>query len=161
MRIEQLIPIRFGRLRGEPLTLRPGLNLICGPNESGKSTYAALIRFLLYGFSSQAKSKQNPLPERAKYVPWSEAGAAGSMVYREGGRLYRLHREAKGSKQAFAVSDEATAAPVAFMREPGEELFGLSRGTFESTAFFGQSLLSAISMEEIESKLRNIATGAG
>lgn len=160
MRIEQLIPIRFGRLRGEPLTLRPGLNLICGPNESGKSTYAALIRFLLYGFSSQAKSKQNPLPERAKYVPWSEAGAAGSMVYREGGRLYRLHREAKGSKQAFAVSDEATAAPVAFMREPGEELFGLSRGTFESTAFFGQSLLSAISMEEIESKLRNIATGA-
>ena len=81
MRIEELVPIRFGRLRGEPLGLQPGLNLICGPNESGKSTYAALIRFLLYGFSSQGKSKQNPLPERAKFVPWDEAGAAGSMVY--------------------------------------------------------------------------------
>ena len=160
MRIEELVPIRFGRLRGEPLGLQPGLNLICGPNESGKSTYAALIRFLLYGFSSQGKSKQNPLPERAKFVPWDEAGAAGSMVYSQNGRVYRLHREAKGSKQAFSVSDEATAAPVAFLREPGEELFGLSRNTFESTAFFGQSLLSSISMEEIESKLKNIATGA-
>ena len=77
MRIEELVPIRFGRLRGEPLGLQPGLNLICGPNESGKSTYAALIRFLLYGFSSQGKSKQNPLPERAKFVPWDKAGARG------------------------------------------------------------------------------------
>lgn len=160
MRIDRLIPIRFGKLCDGELSLRPGLNVVYGANESGKSTYAALIRFLLYGFSSQSKSRQNPLPERVKYVPWSEAGASGSMVYEQDGRLYRLQRQTKGTRQAFAVFDEATGAPVQFLREPGEEMFGLSRATFESTAFFGQSLLSALSMEEIESKLRNIATGA-
>ena len=41
----------FGRLDHDELTLSPGLNLLYAPNESGKSTWGAFIRTMLYGLS--------------------------------------------------------------------------------------------------------------
>ena len=34
----------YGRLRGDTLRLEPGLNVICAPNESGKSTWCSFLR---------------------------------------------------------------------------------------------------------------------
>ena len=39
MRFERVSALAFGRLRHEHLELSPGLNLIWGPNEAGKSTW--------------------------------------------------------------------------------------------------------------------------
>ena len=38
----------FGRLDGETLELKEGLNIIEAPNESGKSTWSHFIRAMLY-----------------------------------------------------------------------------------------------------------------
>ena len=42
----------FGKLEGESLELHDGLNVISAPNESGKSTWCAFVRAMLYGVDS-------------------------------------------------------------------------------------------------------------
>ena len=45
----------FGRLDRSRLDLSPGLNLLYAPNESGKSTWGAFIRTMLYGLSTRER----------------------------------------------------------------------------------------------------------
>ena len=47
----------FGCLDGDTLELQPGLNVINAPNESGKSTWCAFIRSMLYGIDSAERAK--------------------------------------------------------------------------------------------------------
>jgi len=50
----------FGRFRGEEFTFRPGMNLVCGKNEAGKSTLLAAIAGTIFGFRR----------EKDRFVPW-------------------------------------------------------------------------------------------
>ena len=61
----------FGKLEGESLELNEGLNVICAPNESGKSTWCAFIRAMLYGVDSSERQKTGYLPDKLRYAPWS------------------------------------------------------------------------------------------
>ena len=56
MIIEKIQIHSFGKLEDFTLTLDEGVNIIEGPNESGKSTIAACIRFIFYG--STAKERE-------------------------------------------------------------------------------------------------------
>lgn len=60
----------FGRLRNAQFTFHPKINVIFGPNETGKSTLQQAIVALLYGFydNSRALQKEQELHER--YRPW-------------------------------------------------------------------------------------------
>ena len=66
----------YGRLEQQELHLRPGLNVICAPNESGKSTWSAFIRTMLYGLSTRDRG---PLADKNRYAPWSGAAMQGRM----------------------------------------------------------------------------------
>lgn len=51
MRLRRIDAVRFGALEGSCLAdLGDGLTIVFGPNESGKSTYTALVRHVLFGF---------------------------------------------------------------------------------------------------------------
>ena len=60
----------FGKLDGQALTLTPGLNVISAPNESGKSTWCAFIRAMLYGIDSSERQKAGYLPDKTRYATW-------------------------------------------------------------------------------------------
>ena len=51
MRIRKM-QATFGKLSGESISFHGGLNVIYAPNESGKSTWCAFIRAMLYGVAS-------------------------------------------------------------------------------------------------------------
>ena len=53
MIIEKLNIKAFGRLRDYELELSPGVNIIEGENESGKSTLCAFIKFIFYGIPAK------------------------------------------------------------------------------------------------------------
>lgn len=77
MRIESIRVERFGRLRGfdtGPSAL-PGLVVVKGPNEAGKSTLFQFLTTLLYGFHP-ASREGNP------YAPWDGEDASGKMSLR-------------------------------------------------------------------------------
>ncbi|MFL5321109.1 MAG: AAA family ATPase [Myxococcaceae bacterium] len=54
MRIDRLRIDGFGHFRNFDLELKPGLNVLYGPNEAGKSTLLAFMRAVLFGFEKRA-----------------------------------------------------------------------------------------------------------
>ena len=83
MIIESIRIDAFGRLSGYTCAPGEGLTVIEGDNESGKSTLAAFIRYMLYGF---APARGAELGEKKKRIDWQSGRAAGSMVVRVGER---------------------------------------------------------------------------
>ena len=69
----------FGTLENARLELGEGLNILEAPNESGKSTWCAFIRAMLYGIDSSERAKAGYLPDKLRYAPWSGAPMEGSM----------------------------------------------------------------------------------
>ena len=77
------------------LELEPGLNIIRQPNESGKSTWCAFIRAMLYGIDTSERQKAGVLPDKLRYAPWSGAPMSGSMELEYGGREITLTRSTR------------------------------------------------------------------
>ncbi len=66
MRLVRIEAERFGRIDGTTLGgLSPGLSVVVGPNEAGKSSLTALVRYVLYGFPTPADGKEPPYLSRA------------------------------------------------------------------------------------------------
>ena len=58
MIIESIKINAFGRLREKTYEFGEGLNIVEGENETGKSTLAAFIRYMLYGFPGRASATE-------------------------------------------------------------------------------------------------------
>lgn len=158
MKIEKLELKNFGKFRDASVELKDGLNVLYAPNETGKSTLAGFIRYMLYGFpKNERSSATNPITTAQRFKPWHGGETAGSMVLTTDCRRVTVVREGAKSIRAY---DTVTTTDIPLTREIGEEMYGLSLDTFESTAFFGQSALHRVSMEELEDKLKNMVTGA-
>lgn len=88
MRLEQLRISQFRQFR-EPLAIDgfgPGLNLICGPNESGKSTLVRAIRAAFFERHSSGTLTD--------LRPWGDSGAAPEIELRftHAGRQWQLNK---------------------------------------------------------------------
>ncbi len=142
MRIEQVNIRSFGILRGYTETFSAGVNIIEGGNETGKSTLAAFILYMLYGFGEEG----GILSEREKRINWITGTADGSMTLSVGENRYRIDRRTErlgsGATATYVdnctMVDLATETPVTLTMSPGETLLGVGRELYESTAYLGQ-----------------------
>ena len=122
----------FGCLNGAVLELGPGLNLLQAPNESGKSTWAAFLRLMLYGLPRD-RDKKNYLSDKTRYQPWSGAPMEGELVVESQGREIILRRffikntPFGGFSAQYAGSGEAV--PGMTGTNCGEMLLGVGRET--------------------------------
>ena len=79
MIIEKVVIKSFGLITDMTLEFSDKVNVIEGQNEAGKSTIAAFIRYMLYGFDDTEDSE---LGERRKRINWETGTAQGSMYVR-------------------------------------------------------------------------------
>ena len=49
MKIKKIQIQQFGKLKNREISLEPGVNVIYGPNESGKSTLHGFLRGMFFG----------------------------------------------------------------------------------------------------------------
>ena len=157
MRIKRL-KASFGRLEGAELELQPGLNVIHAPNESGKSTWCAFIRAMLYGVDSAQREKNGQKPDKIKYAPWSGASMSGVMEIEHGGREIVITRETRSAaspmKSFSAVyADTGDSVPGMTGQNAGELLTGVPKAVFERTAFIHQSAIAVTGAPELEKRL--------
>ena len=150
----------YGRLEQQELHLRPGLNVICAPNESGKSTWSSFIRTMLYGLPSRDRG---PLADKNRYAPWSGAAMQGRMDVLTDGRactLLRSTRRAVAPMGEFSCTYTGTAAPVEGITalNAGEQLLGVPRDVFERSAFIGQNALAVEQSAELERRIAALIT---
>lgn len=80
----------FGCLDHAVLRPGEGFTLIMADNESGKSTWAAFLRAMLYGFPPRDRDKAGYLAEKNRYQPWSGAPMEGSLTLEWQGRRLTL-----------------------------------------------------------------------
>lgn len=153
----------FGTLDGEQLRLDTGLNIIYAPNESGKSTWCAFLRAMLYGIDTSQRARAGFVPDKQKYAPWSGKPMAGELELEQDGKRITIRRwtEAKSAPmRAFSAVYTGTDIPVPGLTatDAGEQLTGVSAEVFQRSAFIGQGGLVVTGTPELEKRISAIVT---
>ena len=145
----------FGCLNNSTLELQEGLNLIQAPNESGKSTWLAFLRSMLYGLPTR---ERGALADKNRYIPWNGAAMSGRMELTDGAQELVLVRDTVhgGTPMGrFYAAYAGTATQVEGMtgQNAGERLTGVPRAVFERSAFIRQNALSIDQDAELEKRI--------
>jgi hypothetical protein len=156
MQINKLFLDYFGRFHGYEIDFQPGINLIYGDNEAGKSTIHTFIRGMLFGIE-RARGRASASREDiySRYLPWDYPGAyRGSMDIMTGDRRYHLYRSFYSNDKCFTVTDLETGREVKLMDNHISEIVpGLTESAFINTVSIEQLKVSTNS--ELASALRN------
>ena len=131
----------FGRLHNYDFTFQEGLNVILEDNGWGKTTMAAFLKAMLYGYGTK-RSKDISENERKRYIPWQGGKYGGSLDFEAGGVRYRILRTF-GETPRFDTAriidlDKNTTAklPADMI---GETLFHLDSNAFKRSVFINQN----------------------
>ena len=164
MIIEKIIIKSFGLINDMTLEFSESVNVIEGQNESGKSTIAAFIKYMLYGFEEDDSA--DAVSERKKRINWSTGIAQGSMYVRVKNKRYLINRAtaiAEGSsaerqsyREESSIIDLETGAPAFGKLAAGDVFFGVDRDLFENTAFIGRIGDSSIDETSVKESIENI-----
>ncbi len=156
---------RFGKLKDFRLDLSPGLNVIYGSNEAGKTTVMNFVKMMFYGTSG--KSGDIGKNMRKKYSPWDGTVMSGFIEFEHEGQNYRIEREFGSSNISDSVTvwnlSSGTKEPASCKYEPGERFMDISSSVFERSVFIGD--VSAVvhgtdKDDEITVKLMNFSSTA-
>ena len=151
----------FGCLEKAEMELHEGLNIVSAPNESGKSTWCAFIRAMLYGIDSSQREKGGVKPDKVKYAPWSGAPMSGEIEIEFEGKPITLRRSGKTAsapmREFSAVyTGSADAVPGLKGTDVGLSLTGIPKSVFESSAFVRQAGLPVAGNAELEKRINSI-----
>lgn len=153
----------FGKLHGE-LKLTEGMNLLCLPNEAGKSTWSAFLVAMLYGIdtSERANAFNQGLPMKERYKPWDGSAMEGAIELCWNGREITIERttDRKIPMGAFRAYETASGVPVPELtgENCGRTLCGVERSVFERTAFIRQLGLTVTEDAALEKRLGALVT---
>lgn len=146
----------FGRFSNKEIELKPGINLIYGANEAGKSTIHTFIKGMLFGIERMrgrgAASKEDLY---TRYLPWDYPGAfGGSMDIEIEEKQYQLQRSFHVSDKSFSIVDLSTGREVMLKEGMISELIpGLSEAAFKNTISIEQQ--KAQTDSELATQVRN------
>ncbi len=149
----------FGKLSGVSLSFQKGCNVIFEENGWGKSTLAAFIRVMLFGFAEE-KARDDLKNERKRYRPWQGGVYGGQLEFETGGETYRITRTfgAKKKDDRFSLRRADTNLESGrFSENVGEELFSLDCASFCRTVFISQNDCETTSTDGINAKIGNLA----
>lgn len=130
----------FGQFHNRDFSFTPGINLISGHNESGKSTLNNFISHMLYGMN-RGRGKASRNDDYTKYCPWNYPDSfGGSMHIEADGTGYLIERSFSASGKAFTITNETTGEQIT-----GDEAFlnrltgGISENAFNCTLNISES----------------------
>lgn len=153
----------FGKLQGQTLELKDGLNIIEAPNESGKSTWCAFLSAMLYGINTRERDKAGAPAEKTRYAPWSGTAMLGRIDCSADGKelsLLRATRRPSAPMAEFRAmhTDTGMILPELTGENCGETLLGVSREVYERSAFIRQAGLTVTQDAELEKRLAELVT---
>lgn len=153
----------FGKLENETLTFHDGLNIVNAPNESGKSTWCAFTRAMLYGVDSSERQRSGYMPDKLRYAPWSGAPMEGVMELTADNCDITLTRRTKAKNapmREFSATYTGTNVKVEGMTgtNAGEMLTGVSRDMFCRSAFIAQGAVAVSGSPELDKRISAIVS---
>lgn len=150
----------FGRLEQETLELGPGLNVVEAPNESGKSTWTAFLRVMLYGLNTRDRSAG---ADKRRYLPWSGSAMEGVLeAETDLGEIILCRRTARANSPmgSFTAVYAGTSDPVEGLTAAacGETLLGVPQDVFERSAYIRQTGLAVGQSKALEQRINSLIT---
>ncbi len=163
MIIKNITVREFGPLENFSCDLAPGMNIIEGANESGKSSLIGFVRFILYGLPS--RRGEDSAADRDRALSWKSTAADGSMTVQCGEGEFRIERRATlGSREncidRVKMIDLATGTEVHKGEVPGKVLLGVPQSVFDSTACVRQLDVGALDGAGIGEAIENMLFSA-
>lgn len=169
MRIESVTAQGFGALQGQTLNFDPGLNVVCGPNESAKSTWHAAVYAALCGRSRKRGAGTRAQQEfAARYRPWDgTTWEVEARLQLDDGRNVGIHHDLDGLVNCAAtdlLTGHDLSAEIMHEGSPdASRWLGMNRDIFNAIACVRQAdILSVLgSAGALQEQLESAATHAG
>ncbi|MGN0504941.1 MAG: ATP-binding protein [Lachnospiraceae bacterium] len=161
MQIEALWIEDFGKFHQKRMSFSPGLNIMTGANESGKTTTRRFIRAMFYGLERERGLRARS-DDYTKYFPWEYGRFQGSMVIRTEQGQYRIFRDFRTTEKTLRITELATGRelkePEKFLKEAGL----ISEEAYLNTLWVGNVCeTDEVLAEELQNYLANLTmTGA-
>ena len=169
MRIDRVVARAFGPFQNEVLELGPGLSVVAGPNESGKSSWHAALRLAITGVrrgKGPGTLAERQLAERHR--PWDlpDRWEVEARLGLDDGRTIDISQDLAGKVACRAVD-------VALGRDVSDEIMdgtpdasrwlGLDRDSFAATVSVGQSQIMAVAdaAEGLQEQMQRAAATRG
>ena len=151
MRIETIAIDGFGQFHGAQLSPNPGLTVIRGPNEAGKTTLLAFTRAMLFGFAT----KKYPALNGGKRGGWLDVVMAD-------GRTLRIERygERGGDGTLRVIEDDKDLGPGHL----GAILQGVEISVYQNIFAFGLGELTRFETlrdDEVAARIYGAGLGTG
>ncbi|HEX6654804.1 MAG TPA: AAA family ATPase, partial [Candidatus Limnocylindria bacterium] len=169
MRIQRVIARAFGPFHERALDLAPGMTVVAGPNESGKSSWHAAVRLAVTGLrrgKGPGTAAERQLAERHR--PWDQPDRweVEARLQLDDGRLIDI-------SQDLAAKVACRAVDVALGRDVSDEILdgtpdaarwlGLDRDSFATTVAVNQSQIVAVAdaAESLQEHMQRAAATRG
>ena len=110
MKIDKLHLQDFGQFHEKDITLAPGMNIICGANEAGKTTTKDFIVGMLYGMEDPSDTTGFAGYEKRK--PINGEAYAGSMEVKTEQGEFLVERNFLRAQKSLAVKDLDTGREI-------------------------------------------------
>lgn len=149
----------FGKLSNFDYNFNENKNVILEDNGWGKTTLAAFIRIMFYGFLNPLK-RDDFENERKRFKPWKGGVYGGSLTFSYNNKEYIINRVFfdKEKDDTFSIRDANTLLETNdFTKNLGEEIFKINHESFKNTIFVGQDEIETKSTRDIESLLGNVS----
>lgn len=157
MRLLELKIRNFGKFHNKEITLQDGIQLICGENESGKSTIHTFIKAMLFGME-RGRGKAASKDTFSRYEPWENGNYyAGELRFECGGKVFCLQRNFDRYSRKASLVCETDGEELSIEDGDLEALLdGLTASSYENTLYIGQ--LRAPTSQALAAELKNYAT---
>lgn len=154
MQIKELYIKNFGKFTSRTFSFEPGINLIYGENESGKTTLHTFIKSVFYGLK-RMRGRASGKDVFSRYEPWDNPGYyAGNIRFRCGNKVFRLERDFRNQKKDGELICETDGERMSL--EDGDLdmlLGGTGEVVFENTVYIRQ--LQSRTDEGLAAELKN------
>lgn len=152
----------YGKLNQAQLDLQPGLNVICAPNEGGKSTWSRFLLTMFYGLNTR---QRGDLADKNRFQPWSGTPMQGRLELSAGEKLLVLSRRtqrADAPMGVFSCTYAGTDTPVPDLDAAhcGETLLGVPQSVYQRCAFIPSGSMAINADADLERRINAlISTG--
>lgn len=134
MKITELQIDNFGQFHQKKIMPQPGLNIVYGYNESGKSTLHQFITGMLFGMEKQ-RGKSGKNDSYQQYEPWNSSSYyTGSMRFEVDGKSFRIERNFYHKEKTATLRNEQDGEELSVNHGDMEMLLGgMKKSTYENT----------------------------
>ena len=152
----------YGKLDQARLDLQPGLNVICAPNEGGKSTWCRFLLAMFYGLNTR---QRGDLADKNRFQPWSGSLMQGKLELSVGDKELTLSRRTQRPDAPLGVfsctySGTDTPVPGLDAARCGETLLGVPQSVYQRCAFIPSGSLAIDADADLERRISAlISTG--